>query len=65
MPKTTEEQHTKSGFKTTEFWLTIAGNIAAILLTVGETVSPEIGGIMIVVGNSLYALSRGISKKHD
>ena len=53
----------KAGLKTTEFWLTIATNLAAILGTVGGVLDPKVGGAMVVVSNVLYALVRTFAKR--
>lgn len=53
----------KPGIKTTEFWLTVAGNVAAILLTFGEVLDPKTGSVLMAIGNGLYAISRGLAKK--
>ena len=58
-----ETNETKPGIKSTEFWLTIASNFAAILLTVSGAVDPKIGGIMMAVANGIYAITRGWVKK--
>lgn len=54
-------KETKSGYKTTEFWLTIAG---AVLAEVGAL--PGIGGsakTFVAAGlAAVYSLSRGIAK---
>ena len=52
----------KIGFKTSEFWITMAGNIASVLLTVSGAINPEVGSIMAVIANGLYAISRGMAK---
>lgn len=53
----------KPGFKSTEFWLTMASNVAAILITVSEAVEPKVGAVLAIVANGLYAISRGFAKK--
>jgi uncharacterized membrane protein HdeD (DUF308 family) len=52
----------KSGWKSTEFWLTLAGNVAALLTTVSGIIEPQTGGWMLAICNGLYAISRGIAK---
>jgi len=52
-----------NGMKSSEFWLTLMGNVAAVLLTVSGVVDPKVAGIMVVVSNGLYAISRGFAKK--
>jgi len=50
------------GQVTTEFWLTIAGNIGTIIITVAGVLDPKWAAIVLVIGNALYALSRGLAK---
>lgn len=54
---------TKPGYKTTEFWLTIAVNVAGILATVADVVDVKTAAILLAVSNGLYAISRGQAKK--
>jgi len=63
----------KAGWKTSEFWLSILGNVIGIALATGA-VGPEqaqiygdaaaqiVGGVMTVVSGAGYAVSRGIAK---
>ena len=53
----------KSGLKTTEFWLTLAGNVAALISTLAGLLPPETAGWLVAVANGLYAISRGVAKK--
>jgi hypothetical protein len=57
-----KEPSPKPGYKTTEFWLTIAANVAAILATVAEVLPPEWGAIAVVISNGIYSVSRGVAK---
>lgn len=58
-----EEQKVRPGYKSTEFLLTLAGNVAAILATIGGVLEPHYSAIIMAVSNGLYALSRGFAKK--
>lgn len=51
------------GYATTEFWLTIAGNVAAILLAVSEILPAEKAATLALIANAIYALSRGLAKQ--
>lgn len=54
-------QETKAGYKTTEFWLTVAGVIAT---AVGAVPTPhDAKGYVLVVLVAVYALARGLAKK--
>lgn len=53
----------KPGFKTTEFWLTIATNVAAVVSTVAGALPPEKAGILMAIANGIYAATRAFAKK--
>jgi hypothetical protein len=53
---------TKPGIKTTEFWLTIAVDLAALLSALAGALPPKWAGAINMVATGLYALSRGWSK---
>ena len=55
--------NTKPGYKTTEFWLTIAANVAAILAAVADVLPPDKAALVLAVSNGIYAVSRGMAKK--
>lgn len=56
-------KETKNGFKTTEFWLTLAGLAAVNLNGVVMTLPDRYQAIASAVLAGLYALSRGQAKK--
>lgn len=67
------EQKVKPGYKTTEFWVSIATAITGILITLGVIGQEEanilvkgieqiVGGILTVVPVAAYAISRGRAK---
>ena len=64
----------KSGVKTTEFWVSLAGGIFGVMVTLGvftadqaadltRTVGEIAGGIITAISAAGYAVSRGIAKK--
>ena len=64
----------KSGFKTTEFWVSLATGIFGILVTLGvftpeqandiiTSIGTGAGGIITAVSAFGYAISRGMAKK--
>ena len=53
----------RSGVRTSEFWLTLAGNVAALITTLAGLLPAETAGWLVAVANGLYAISRGIAKK--
>lgn len=55
----------KPGYKTTEFWLTLATNVAAILAALAGALSPEKAAICIAVSNGLYSAARGFAKSQQ
>lgn len=56
-------KETKAGYKTTEFWLTLAGLAAVNLNGVVLTLPDKYQAIASAVLAGLYALSRGQAKK--
>jgi len=49
----------KPGWKTTEFWLSVATSAWAIL---GHTLPPAIQGVVVAVATAAYAVSRAVVK---
>lgn len=58
MTESISSQEIKPGYKTTEFWLILLGNIILALVTFLETLDASWAAIAITVLNSIYALSR-------
>lgn len=53
----------KPGYKTTEFWCTIAVNIAAILGTISHVVEPKIGAGLMSLSTTIYTIARAWAKR--
>lgn len=53
----------KIGLKSSEFWLTIAGNVVGIIAAVAGVVDPKTAGVLMAIVNGFYAISRGVAKK--
>ena len=60
---------TKPGYKTTEFWLTVAASLAGLLLSSGavtnESVLQIIGGVTTMLGALGYTAVRGHVKASE
>lgn len=56
-------KETKNGFKTSEFWLSLATTIAAIAAAIADVLPAEKAGLVMAISNGLYAVSRGLAKK--
>ncbi len=52
----------KAGWKTSEFWLTIATSAAALLAGVQGILPPQYAAIAMAVSNGIYAIARGLAK---
>lgn len=53
----------KSGWKTTEFWVSsVLPTIAASALAVSNVVPPKWAAAFVVTANMAYAISRGLAK---
>lgn len=50
------------GFQTTEFYLSIAVMVCALILTLADKIDGEVGLGAITVAGGLYAVSRGLAK---
>lgn len=56
---------TKSGTKTTEFYLVLIGaNVAPILMALSGILEPKWAVACMAGANALYAMARGIAKHH-
>lgn len=53
-------KETKAGWKTTEFWLTVAG---AVFVNVGPAVPDKWQAILTAAMAAVYALARGVAKQ--
>jgi hypothetical protein len=54
---------TKSGIKTTEFWLTLLPIVGTWAMAIKDLVPAEYATIMTAIASSAYAISRGLAKK--
>jgi hypothetical protein len=52
----------KPGTRTTEFWLTVVVNVAALLASVANDLPNRYAAIVAAASTGLYALSRGWAK---
>ncbi len=64
----------KAGMKTTEFWVSLAGGLFGVMVTLGvftadqaaeltNSVGDMAGGVITAVSAAGYAISRGLAKK--
>jgi len=52
----------KPGHRTTEFWLTLAVDLAALIAAFADQLPPRYAALAGTVSTGLYALSRGWAK---
>ena len=52
----------KPGWKSTEFWMSALGSLAAILGAFAGILPAEYAGIDVAVSGGLYTVSRGLAK---
>jgi hypothetical protein len=57
------ETQIKPGWKTTEFWATMATNVIAVVGALSKFISPDVSAIVIAIANAIYSISRGMAKK--
>jgi hypothetical protein len=53
----------KAGWKTTEFWATVAVNIGSVAATATSVVPAKYSAVISAVSVAAYAISRGLAKK--
>lgn len=58
-----EEIMTPAGIMTSEFWLTVAGIVAVLVLVLTDEIAGDVGATMIGGATGLYAVGRGIAKR--
>ena len=51
-----------AGMRSSEFWLTLAVNVAALVSTLAEVMPVRVGAAMATVATALYAVARGWAK---
>ena len=52
----------KPGIKTTEFWVTVAALLGALLMTVAGQIDGQLGATLLTIGSSVYTLARSLAK---
>jgi len=53
----------KPGWKTTEFWMTVIGNLVTVVGTLNGTIPPEKCAIIVSILNTIYTVLRTFAKK--
>jgi hypothetical protein len=52
----------KSGYKTTEFWITLLSVIGLVTASAATSLSPKYAAIGAAISAAAYAISRGLAK---
>ena len=52
----------KSGYKTTEFWITMLSIIGLVASTAASSLSPKYAALGASISAAAYAISRGLAK---
>ena len=52
----------KSGWKTTEFYITVLSIVGLVTASVAATLSPRYAAIAVSVSGAAYVISRGLAK---
>ena len=60
--KEVQQVNIKSGWKTTEFWITVFTGLSGILGTYGGLIPPPWGIVAAAVIGAGYTISRGLAK---
>lgn len=53
----------KSGWKTSEFFVSILTSVGAITATVAGVLDPKLGALLMGVSTLAYSIARGLAKK--
>jgi hypothetical protein len=53
----------RRGFKTTEFWATVALNVGVVAAAIQGTLSPKWAAVASAVSVAAFNVSRGLAKK--
>lgn len=53
---------TRSGFRTSEFWVTTLTSLAALVAALTSNLNPRYAAIGAAISEGLYAISRAITK---
>jgi hypothetical protein len=53
----------KPGIKTTEFWLTLLGQIITLVLAAMGKITPELASGLVVGGSAVYGTQRVAAKR--
>ena len=52
----------KSGWKTTEFWVTVVANLIVVVGALGEVIPADTAAVIIAVLNGVYGVLRALIK---
>ncbi len=55
----------KSGWKTTEFWVTVFSIVGMAAAALASSLGPRYAAIAVAISSAAYALSRGLAKQHQ
>ena len=58
----TEVKGMKSGYKTTEFWMSVTAQLLAVAGALGGVLDPKTAAIVVAVLNAIYAILRTVAK---
>ena len=53
----------KTGYKTTEFWVTVLAILASVLVASDDLLEPKYSGIAAAIASGKYAISRSLAKR--
>jgi hypothetical protein len=53
----------KSGWRTTEFWITVATNVGIVAAAAAGVVPPRYAAIVSAVSVAAYSIARGLAKQ--
>lgn len=63
--KLVKDVHSKSSFKSTEFWMAVLAGVGAVSAQAAGVVPEPFGAIVAAASGAFYAISRGLAKRDD
>ena len=57
-----EEQKVKPGWKTTEFWMTIATNVVTVAGALKGLIPDDKAALIVAIANAVYGVARALTK---
>ena len=57
-----KEAQVKTGWKTTEFWMTVATNVITVIGALKGVIPDDKAALVIAIANAVYSVARALTK---